>query len=408
MMGGRAGKLRAASSCWLLLAGCTEDIWLLTDAGAAPAMSGARTAASTACDLAVQGTLARLRQDSGQTCGTLASETFRYSACTCRTMQLSAAFTVEGGAGLGSNRSFVASADLELPGSLRVAGSSGAVTLSGGTVHVRGNVSVNGALVLDRVVADLDRDLWLGGELLVANSQARIAGTIYQSAGHNVPADLTVANRVTREVTVPEPCPCTAALAQRGAMLVAPEGDDTLTTLSPSALSPAGPLTLSCGRYQVNTDGLVGEARWVVDGSAALVVTGDLEVTDRLDVDLGERGELDVFVLGSLRLAPGAQIATPRASGLRFYVQGSRPLLLAGGARFAGNLYAPDSNLVITEEQSFSGSLVVRVLAVEAATAIHYDPAVLADGCSEVTCTTDAECAAPLLCHSGRCRLSAE
>ena len=439
------GVRRAAALGWqlLLLVGCTEDIRLFTDAGlVSPPPAAARvdaavaaampsatdaglSASGAACESAAQNALASLRQAPVDSCGSLAAETFRYNACACVSMVLSAPFTSDGldssrgpyvpaepGAGLGSNRSFVATADLTLLGSLRVAGAGGA-TLMNGTAHIRGSASLEGPLTLSHTDAQLERDLWVGGNIVLSDSQVRVAGTLYQPPGRVFVGALSAGGGVmTRQVNVEPPCPCSGMLAQLGVMFAAADSDSAVITLPASALSDANGLTLSCGRYRVNGDGVIGASRWVVERAAVLIVAGDLEVDSRLEVELGERGELDVFVQGALRLQPGAQIATARPAALRFYVQAQSDLRLTGGARFTGNLYAPDSTLRVMEEQTFAASLVVRELFVDAPTTIHYDRAVLrpsgaANGCSDAACSTDTDCVAPLLCVGGRCGLGA-
>lgn len=432
---------RAAALGWqlLTLVGCTEDIRLFTDAGqrspppaaagvdaavvpAMPAPMDAGPSPSAAACEAAQNALASLRRAPLDSCGSLAAETFRYNACACEDMVLSAPFTVDGldssrgtyvpgepGAGLGSNRGFVTTADLTLLGSLRLGGAGGA-SLNGGAARIRGSANIEGPLTFKHTDAQLERDLWVGGDIVLSDSQVRVAGTLYQPPGHvSLGALTTGAGVMTRAVNVEPPCQCSDMLAQLSVMFAAADSDSTLPA---SALRDPNGLTLSCGRYRVDGDGVIGASRWIVERNAVLVVAGDLVVESRLDVELGASGELDVFVQGALHLQPSAQISTARPAALRFYVQAESDLRLTGGARFTGNLYAPDSTLRVMEEQTFAASLVVRELFVDAPATIHYDRAVLrpppaANGCSAAGCSTDADCVAPLVCVGGSCGLGA-
>jgi hypothetical protein len=361
-----------------------------------------------------------------RSCSTIAAKAFRYALCACDVLTSRAQLTSdafdsargpymrpEPGAGIGSNGVLYVRAGAELTGTLAVGGT-GIASLTGGSFHIGGNALVGGDLTFKEAEATFDRELWVGGNIATTGSAVHVARTLHQSPGSKLPGNIGASERTnSEEVVVDNPCPCADrrlldfdALRQS----FSTENDNaSLGSLQAASLWHSAHIEWPCGRY-LTQGGSATTALWVAHHTSVVFVDGDLDISGHLDVDLGTTGELDVLIAGRLTLQPGVQITATRVGALRIYVNGASVLPLVGGASLACNLYAPTSQLIVSEEQTLYGALLVSTLTATTPLSIHYDRAVLraSGGASsrlEPPCVMDSECQAPFLCVGGRCGL---
>jgi len=425
------------------LVACTQvDVVAVRPDGSPPiadaAMDAARDAQAGFCE---GGGPLVLVGDGRLSCsGAVAQTTFRYAICTCEGMALSAPVTTdafdsregpytsgEGGGSVGTNGRFDASADVDVGGGLDVGGSG---LLFGSTdLRVRARLQSAGPLNGDGLLA-VGGDASVNGDLRVED--LFVGGTV------RVPADAVVEargideapRRASGSVTVAPPCDCAAERLLDIAALVAAHAsvnDNDSAGLSPDALTGLtgdARVTLPCGRYHV--DRIDGEALTLeATGRVALFVAGDLALGE-LVIELAPGAEVDLFiagnVLGQARWTLG-DVSQP--ANARIYVGGDGTLELAGGATFAGNVYAPRAELVTPAAVEVFGSLFARRIAASGPLTVHYDRALGATGegcptpgpcescldcgnqacvagaCGE--CASDTDCCAPLVCAAGTC-----
>jgi len=175
-------------------------------------------------------------------------------------------------------------------------------------------------------------------------------------------------------------------------------------------------LELPCGRFYLAGVGGVGKLTIKVDGRTALFVDGDFILTGDMELDIGDKGELDVFVAGNLALTGandfGDQI---RPAKIRFYVAGLQDVTITGSSGFVGNLYAPHATVVLTGASYVYGAVFAGNFLAMGDTGIHYDREILnvgedcdggpADECLSAgdNCLQDSDCCEPLICTSGKC-----
>ena len=140
-------------------------------------------------------------------------------------------------------------------------------------------------------------------------------------------------------------------------------------------------LDLPCGRFFFSEVGSGQPITLRVSGKTAVFVGGDLDAASGFDVELGPGAELDLFVEGALANLASFSLGSPAAPGqARVYVHGASNLTLPAGARFAGNLYAPNASLVLSGQAEVFGSVFVRSLNSSGALTIHFDDAVARAG----------------------------
>lgn len=372
--------------------------------------------------------------------GSVVQTTFRYALCTCDGLAVSAPLMTdafdsrdgpytsgEGGGSLGTNGRFDISADVDVGGALVVGGD--ALQFGSTDLRVRARLQSAGPLTGDGLLA-VGGDAAVNGDLRVED--LFVGGTVRTPPGATVEArNIDEApRRESGAVTVPPPCDCAPErLLDVGALVDAHRtlNDNDAVGLSGDALtdlSADGRLTLPCGRYHV--DRIEGEALTLeATGRVALFVDGDLALGE-LTIALDEGAEVDLFIAGNvLGQARWTLGDTSQPVGVRIYVGGSGTLELAGGATFAGNVYAPRAELVTPASVEVFGSLFARRVVASGPLTVHYDRALLrgAEGCPAPgpcescldcgnqacvdgtcgECTSDTDCCAPLVCAAGTC-----
>ncbi len=425
---------------WALV-GCTQvDVVAIRPDGAAPIVDGGADDDGAVGFCAGDGPLVLVGDGRLGCSGTVAQTTFRHAICTCDGLAVSAPLATdafdsrdgpytssEGGGSLGTNGRFDASAAVDVGGALTASGDG--LQFGASDLRVRARLRSAGPLTGDGLLA-VGGDAAVNGDLRVED--LFVGGTVRTPEGATVEARGIdeAPRRETGPVSVTPPCDCAPErLLDVGALVDAHQttNDNDAIGLEADALMDLGAdarLTLPCGRYHVS--GIEGDALTLeATGRVALFVDGDMALGE-LTIELSEGAEVDLFIAGNvLGQARWTLGDTSQPVNVRVYVGGGGTLELAGGATFAGNVYAPSAELVTPAAVEVFGSLFARRIAASGPLTVHYDRALLrgAEGCPEPgpcescldcgnqactggtcgECTTDADCCAPLVCAAGTC-----
>ncbi|MBN2359644.1 MAG: hypothetical protein JXR83_09315 [Deltaproteobacteria bacterium] len=336
--------------------------------------------------------------------GDLAADTFRFALCACQSISVQGQLVLDAydsslGAYGGSNvvddgQLGLNQGDLVFDSQLSVRGSvfsgGGGVVFGPGSsvtqnLYAYGNVGMYGT----GSHAEINRNAFVNGD--VAN-RITIGGDL------TVPASATVSATVNGTIVqapVPQilPCPCAANQILDIAGLTtwaathndndayavedAGGGGDAGFRLDPALYETGGPavLRLPCGRfYLTRIDQGESSLDIVVADRTVLFVGGDL-LAHRFSITVDNGGELDLFVAGDLVIGAAADFGAPdKPSSVRTYVAGN--LSFQASSTFAGNVYAPNADIVFGANASLYGSLMVRSVTFEAAADIHFDTAI--------------------------------
>lgn len=380
--------------------------------------------------------------------GQVAATAFRYALCICQGLSASSAISTDafdstnaGATTFGTGGSVGVNGDvntglLSVGGSLQIAKSAtetqnltvGVDLLTGSTLSDTQNVTVG-------------RDASIGGDVKV-NGTLTVNGTLKYQTGRtfNVgslqPAGKTA---TATTVTVAEPCDCAANLLFDIAGYVqkaATNNDNAAINLDPALLNNFQTdqvLNLTCGRFYLNNINGSKKLTLNVSGRTALFVGSDVNLNSDFNVNLTANGELDLFINGGLTSSAPLHFgnrATP--ARVRLYMGGSRNINLSAGSEIDGNIYAPQSSLVTSGALTVYGAVFVNSFNPSNTVTIHHDIAILkaADSCTQPsgtggnppppascsrcqdcggqacnlgtgkcgTCTTSADCCAPLTC----------
>ena len=365
----------------------------------------------------------------GPGCGRdLARSVFQFGLCACEDATFTGAFEIDGfnsaqdptpggqvAASIGINDDLITTGLLDVRGSL-IAASSGLTPIVAGGYNIDGNYLTNSDLVISGAGIRFGRDLWVNGDIAVVGF-ANVEGDVYQTPPHSM-VGMTVAGQVLKQdFTVPEPCRCgTDDILDINAIVQAAKSpshnaDIGLDDGNRVDIGIGQSLPLECGRYAFEAAHFVGVSQLRAYGRTALFVDGDLTISGAFNVDLGEEGTLDVFVTGNLLITGTGDIGSvDRPAALRFYVGGAGDIAITGATRFAGNLYAPRSHVLVTGAEDIYGSFFVGSYTVTGAQRMHYDSAILGahgegEACdSPPTCGRDLDCPGAKVCRAGVCR----
>lgn len=244
------------------------------------------------------------------------------------------------GLSLGPNVMLEVQRDLALAGPFEGA-------LAGATIA--GDAHVAGRIVLD--------SLSVGGELVQpAGTERSVTGTSSIHAARAAP------------VQVVEPCACSDAAAIDTSALVSAAAGNSMVV---NGASPV--LAQHCGEFTL-ADATANTLHITAHDSAALYVSGDLQVRGDLIVDTDPGVELDLYVASNITvdgvIALGSQ---PGQGAVHVFAGGAGTLQLSKGGALHGVLYAPQAELVQSAALEVTGALFVRRVASTADLTLHYD-----------------------------------
>jgi hypothetical protein len=382
--------------------------------------------------------------------GGLAQSAFRYALCTCDGLVSAtsittdsfdsangpyAAGTARNGGGLGSNGYLAANGMLTVGGALWATDATGmtvATATAQGELHVGGRAASGPQLTVGA-------DAYVLGDV-AAQGNLSIQGALHQPSGAQVSAGGTksIGATITGSFTVPPACDCDPALRVDVPAIVETyraANDDAAAGIDPRALENVATdttLTLPCGRLFFTRVGGSGGVHLVTSaGRTAIFVGGDLAPSGPFTIDVAPSNQVDVFVEGNVVAGSTFTVGDPaHPVDARLWIGGTGTANLQQATTFAGNLYAPQAELVLGGlPVDVYGSLFVRRLSAQAAVTIHYDEHVLstAAACPVQTaactschdcanqactsgvcgaCTDSSQCCAPLVCVAGTCAAS--
>ena len=392
-----------------------------------------------------------LTGDGGVVCaGAVAAETFRYALCTCAGLVGSHSITTDAfdgsqgpynpstatvGGSVGTNGNLNVSAPMEIGGSLWAGDPSGFSTNQ--DADVKGELHVEGEVASGPMLS-VGTDAWLAGGI-VTTGDLLVTGTLYVPAGAplNVGGTDMVGATMTGPVTVPPPCDCAASdLLNVPAFVEAYRtmNDDASAGVSPSLFeNVSAPLTmtLSCGRYFFTQIASHATVSLTALGHVAIFVGGDLSADTDFVISVPTGSELILFIEGNVVAAGAFAVGDPANPALaRTYVGGTGTVNLQNPAAFAGNLYAPNAQVVLggSAPATVYGSIFASRLNAGADLTIHFDESVAQTGagcpvttmgctscrdcggqaCNAGTCgacTDSSQCCAPSVCRGGTCVL---
>lgn len=398
--------------------------------------------------------------------GDLAATSFTWALCSCTDVDFTGKVLVDGfdstkgpykpgelGAGVGANGRVRASSESDVWGQLWAASSaSGVSTSSASTVHH--DLRSGGPVQVS--VMSAQRDAWVAGAV---TGKLAVTNTLHISPGVSKGGATWGTLDDKTAVSVAPPCACGSKIPV-GAIVAAHQtaNDNVAVGLDPEVLSkPTHPdrIDLPCGHYYLKGFSLKTAAAIYVTGRAAIYVDGDVDAGGAFAIALGPKGELDLFVSGTIRASSSLRLGNPNAPALtRIYVGGAADLEVKSTLLVAGNLWAGDAKVIWNSETDFFGSIFAGNFESKSPFQIHYDRAVVKKGddcpklpppppppdggtvdapsetggpglcgraktacssCSECgnqaclggscgnACTKDADCCAPLVCSGGCC-----
>jgi hypothetical protein len=379
--------------------------------------------------------------------GRLAETVFRYSLCSCSNLGLAGFLRTD------SYDSARGMMGRERGGAVGVNGNYTIVGYS----QIGDTLTSSGIAPLRLVGAhNLDGDFNLGGPLevvgtldvarnsrirsnITALGPMRVRGDLLHQSGALALGVIRVdGRRSSGAVTVDPPCACGAgeifdvAAAVRDAQARNDNADAAFDPTRFNAVLGRQVTTLPCGRFYADRVAGLGSIELRVEGRTALFIGGDFDLGGFFDVQLGPRGELDVFIAGSVLGAGYLRMGgASRPSGVRIYIGGDRGFTLLGASRFVGNVYAPRAAVTIAGYMNLHGALFAQNIITGGDLDVHYDRSILraGDDCPEEpmptacrrcgscrasqacvggacgVCRTDADCCEPLVCATatGRC-----
>jgi hypothetical protein len=399
--------------------------------------------------------------------GALAQTTFTWALCSCTNITASDILLTDAydstkgpyppnppilGGSVGLDGTFSSQNAVTIGGSLWDSSSTGLSSDGSATVkeelHVGGPVNVQqfGVGLSGFVNGSVSGStLTIGKDLTVPNGVTPNGTTVKGTILH-----------VTPPVSVPAPCDCSASALIPVASIVAAKAtknDDSLIMLDPAALAgPGAPtrLDLPCGEYYLTRIANSVSVTIAAHGRTALYIGGDVTPSSPLTITLDPTAQLDLFVGGTISSQDMLTIGNINYPALsRTYIGTSGTLSFTSGATIGSNIYAPLATIDWSADSDIYGSVFCHSFNGSSRTAIHYDEGVLKQGatcpgpggssssgsgsgatsssgsssgtpptgcgsCKDCgnqacingacgSCTSSAQCCAPLLCASGVC-----
>jgi hypothetical protein len=273
-----------------------------------------------------------------------------------------------------------------------------------------------------------------------------VGGTLYQTTGKGSGG----LNPVPLTTPVNAPCDCSNPIPVASTVTWAKTNNDNMAIgLDPAIMTQAGHPTrvdLPCGIYYMQ--GFSSGGVIVGHGNVALFIDGDVSSSGLLTMTIADpTSQLDVWISGTITSAQSqfsfGSGAYPALS--RMYVGGTQTLDIQVGLVIGGELWAGNAPVLWESDSDMFGALFVGDLHVLSRFALHQDQAVVTVGSSTCpppgggsgsssggttssssgsppmcgtckdcgnqacingtcgSCTSNADCCAPLICQGGTC-----
>ena len=267
------------------------------------------------------------------------------------------------------------------------------------------------------------------------NGSLTITGTLTMPEGKDIagPGTATIASRATAPVTVPPPCDCSPEQRLDVQAIVESfrtRNDNEAMGIAADALvnlTQETTLDVPCGRLYLSAVTPNAKVTLKLAGRTAIFVGGHFSVESDFAIEAPPGSEVDLFVAGNVNAAGAFSIgSTTNPASARVYIGGGNVNLTQPNL-FAGNLYAPQAELVLAQDTTIYGSVFAKRVAAQGALSIHFDESILTRpdtcegtpeaGCGSCrdcgnqacidgecsACTDSSQCCSPLVCRSGKC-----
>lgn len=401
--------------------------------------------------------------DAVDTCtGRMAERTFRWALCSCEDITINTSFLADaydsrlgpympGGLGgsVGANGVFSGNNDMQISGTLWVAGDGGLSLINDNTVGQR--LHVGGAVDLNRMsVAD---DAYVEGPFNVRGG-IDIGGTLYYPPGPDPGRGVNYADIQRQPVDVLPPCTecepddripvgdiVDSHVSNNDNGLIGLDAD----VLNNPATGDSLRLDLPCGHYYLSAIEGGGSTTVVAHGNTALYIGGDVNPGGTLTITLTPDAELDVFVAGDVLANTEIYLGSANYPALmRMYIGGDNGLVVNNRLRAAANVYAVPGGVTNENRTEIFGALYTQQFSSQTEAQFHYDRRVATvgedcrdepdpdpdpdpdadagypdaddepdagddppDECStqDQGCSADGDCCSPLTCEDGVCSL---
>lgn len=310
--------------------------------------------------------------------GMLAARAFQAALCQCADYVSTVPLTTDGPVAI--NGSMQTQAALQVSGSLTVAGSQG--ISSTGLLTVQGSLRDSGPLGGAASTVSVSGDAQVGQSIQLASLSVGGTLTLPAAATIAVSGANSVGTLVRNSVNIAAPCGCAASELLNIADLVTAHAsnnnnDNAAIGLSADrlvGLSSDAVLDLPCGRYFLSGISSTAAVTLRPSGRVALFIATEISLMKTFRIELPTGSELDLFLNGRFDLSGAPQLGDQSApSRLRIYVAGTASINLSTAGYIAGNFYAPDANLVMSDTVDVFGSLFLRSFSTSLPATIRYD-----------------------------------
>jgi hypothetical protein len=274
------------------------------------------------------------------------------------------------------------------------------------------------------------KDAYIAGTI---TGDMTVGGTLFQPSNKQNGA-ATAGMIVSQAVTVPPPCDCTNKLDVPAIVAWGmTNNNDQAVGLSPGIFTTASHparIDLPCGEYYLTGFTLSADAAIVVHGHTVIFVDGSLTANSFLTITLADsNSSLDVFVSGTITGQAQFELGNANWPALtRLYLGTTGTFDLSSEITIAGNVWVGDGTVNWSSDADMYGSIFANNFTMSAPLRIHYDEAVVNQGsscpaptgctsCKDCnnqacnggtcgSCSTDADCCAPLTCQNGTCSVT--
>jgi hypothetical protein len=388
--------------------------------------------------------------DAGTTCtGGIAQNIFTWALCSCTDVTVSQTLLTDSydsskgpyqappyqlGGGVGLNGMLTVSNGANVYGTLWASSSAGVVASTPTAVYQ--DLHAGGSIGTSTSIAVSD-DAYVAGDI---GGNVSIGKTLYQSAAGTRASSVTYGSLKVQAVNVPQPCCGPSDQVPVAAVVAGAAGknDDGTAGFADTVLASGSTvqrLDLPCGNYYFTEISPDRPLTIVAHGHTAIYVQGDVTSSNPIEFTLDPGTTLDVFIAGTIKASQVLTLGNPNYPALmRVYVGTNGALAFSQVANIAADFYAMYAHPVSwSQAATVYGSVYVGDFIASQVASIHYDRAALTTGqdcpppptdaggpscnsCHDCgnqacvngacgSCTSDAQCCAPLQCQNGTCRL---
>jgi len=368
-----------------------------------------------------------------------AQTTFVWALCSCADLASSGPVLTDGydsltgpyvpgglGGSVGLNDEYLSSSTADIWGALWASSPQGTNPSNDLAVHQELHVGGD----FDPKTTTVGDDAFVNGDVSTT-ATITIDGTLHVPAGATISGNVTYGALVNEPVVVPQSCACDPADLIPVTDIVAAratDNDNATIGLDAGALTnPSAPqrVDLPCGHFYL--DAITGSraVTIVAHGHVALYIGGGVQVSAPVRFAVDPIGTLDVFIAGDFGGSNDLAVGSPNYPALsRFYIGSVNGFQISQNALLGAFFYAPYGLVHSSSTLEVFGGIFAGDYQSSSSTTIHYDRAVLEQGCEPPpdgcdscedcgnqacvggqcgACTDSSQCCAPLVCVQGQC-----